>query len=97
LKLGFNHAQARTFYVSQLSGGLRNDTTDDLLENRQRWRLADVRLEEYCFVVLSRLVNALEEQVGQQLIRHSLIRIVSMQGAGPPQIPWKRELLCILD
>ena len=55
--------QARTFYVAGLSGGLRNDTNDEMLEMRQRWRLADVRLEEYCFVVLSRVINGLEEQV----------------------------------
>ena len=58
------HLQARTFFVSRLSAGLRNDTDDGMLEMRQRWRLADVRLEEYCFVVLSRVINALEEQVG---------------------------------
>ena len=57
------HLQARTFFVSRLSAGLRTDTNDDMLEMRQRWRLADVRLEEYCFVVLSRVINALEEQV----------------------------------
>ena len=55
--------QVRTFYVAGLAGGLRNDTHDEMLERRQRWRLADVRLEEYCFVVLSRVINAIEEQV----------------------------------
>jgi phosphoglucan, water dikinase len=29
---------------------------------RQRWRLAEVRCEDYAFVLLSRLINALEEQ-----------------------------------
>ena len=56
-------SQARTFYVAGLSAGLRNDTSDEMLEMRQKWRLADVRLEEYCFVVLSRVINSLEEQV----------------------------------
>ena len=64
--------QARTFFVSRLSAGLRNDTDDGMLEMRQRWRLADVRLEEYCFVVLSRVINALEEQVGGEGGRSSL-------------------------
>eukprot|EP00879_Flechtneria_rotunda_P003769 GHRR01004008.1.p1 GENE.GHRR01004008.1~~GHRR01004008.1.p1 ORF type:complete len:728 (+),score=269.14 GHRR01004008.1:2494-4677(+) len=31
---------------------------------RQRWRLAEIRAEDYAFVLLSRLVNALEEKGG---------------------------------
>ena len=63
----FPSSQARTFYVAGLSAGLRNDTSDEMLEMRQKWRLADVRLEEYCFVVLSRVINSLEEQVGMKI------------------------------
>lgn len=57
--------QVRTFYAAGLSAGLRTDVRDDALEMRQRWRLSEIRLEEYCFVVLSRIVNVLEEQVGE--------------------------------
>jgi phosphoglucan,water dikinase len=44
--------------------GLRNDAPDAALAMRQRWRLAEVRAEDYAFVLLSRLDNALEQQVG---------------------------------
>ena len=55
--------QARSFYSAGLVAGLRNDVTDEVLAMRQRWRLADIRLEEYAFVVLSRIIGQLEEQV----------------------------------
>ncbi|KAG2437888.1 hypothetical protein HXX76_005505 [Chlamydomonas incerta] len=54
--------QARSFYSAGLVAGLRNDVTDEVLSMRQRWRLADIRLEEYAFVVLSRIIGQLEEQ-----------------------------------
>ncbi|GIL64105.1 hypothetical protein Vafri_18076 [Volvox africanus] len=54
--------QARSFYAAGLVAGLRNDVTDEILSMRQRWRLADIRLEEYSFVVLSRIIGLLEEQ-----------------------------------
>ncbi|KAG2494284.1 hypothetical protein HYH03_007637 [Edaphochlamys debaryana] len=53
--------QARSFYAHGLVAGLRNDVTDEMLSMRQRWRLADIRLEEYAFVVLSRIIGTLEE------------------------------------
>lgn len=34
---------------------------------RQKWRLAEVKAEEYAFVLLSRLINAVEEQVSFHL------------------------------
>lgn len=43
--------------------GLRNDAPDAALAMRQQWRLAEVRCEDYAFVLLSRLVNAVEQQV----------------------------------
>lgn len=43
--------------------GLRNDAPDAALAMRQQWRLAEVRCEDYAFVLLSRLVNAIEQQV----------------------------------
>ncbi|PNH06514.1 Phosphoglucan, water dikinase, chloroplastic [Tetrabaena socialis] len=56
--------QARSFYAAGLVAGLRNDVTDEVLSMRQRWRLADIRLEEYCFVVLSRMIGVMEAQSG---------------------------------
>eukprot|EP00798_Chlamydomonas_sp_ICE-L_P026114 gene26114-11833_t len=61
-------SQARTLYVRGLSAGLRNDVTDDVLAQRQRWRLADIRLEEFNFVVLSRVINTLEAEGGAQML-----------------------------
>lgn len=60
--------QVRSFYVQGLSAGLRNDVTDVILNMRQRWRLSEIRLEEFNFVVLSRLINALEELGGAGLL-----------------------------
>ncbi|KAG1668382.1 hypothetical protein FOA52_004892 [Chlamydomonas sp. UWO 241] len=68
MALLFSATQVRTFYAAGLQAGLRNDIGDDVLEMRQRWRLCEVRLEEYCFVVLSRIVNVLEEQGGAQTL-----------------------------
>lgn len=43
--------------------GLRNDAPDAALAMRQRWRLAEVKCEDYAFVLLSRSINKLEEEV----------------------------------
>ncbi|KAF5826707.1 pyruvate phosphate dikinase, partial [Dunaliella salina] len=56
--------QARGFYMRGLSSGLRNDINDDALAMRQRWRLAEIRLEDYAFVVMSRIAGKLEEAGG---------------------------------
>lgn len=50
--------------IMGLSSGLRNDAPEGALSMRQRWRLAEVRSEDYFFVLLSRFMNALEGQVG---------------------------------
>jgi hypothetical protein len=44
---------------------------------RQRWRLAELRLEEYCFVVLSRIIGLLEEQVGRRARGAALWHVLS--------------------
>ncbi|GFR50578.1 hypothetical protein Agub_g12852 [Astrephomene gubernaculifera] len=54
--------QARSYFAAGLVAGLRNDVTEEVLALRQRWRLADIRLEEFAFVVLSRIAGLLEEQ-----------------------------------
>ena len=42
---------------------MRNDAPDGALAMRQRWRLAEVRAEDYAFVILARFLNLLNEQV----------------------------------
>ena len=64
--VGVMHALTgvRALLVSGLASGLRNDAPDSALAMRQRWRLGEVRCEDYFFVLLSRFSNAMEEQVG---------------------------------
>ncbi|KAL6527569.1 Phosphoglucan, water dikinase, chloroplastic [Orobanche gracilis] len=46
--------------VKGLESGLRNDASDSSIAMRQKWRLSEVGLEDYAFVLLSRFLNALE-------------------------------------
>lgn len=71
--------QTRGYFASGLSAGLRNDIGDDILAIRQRWRLAEIRIEEYIFVLLSRITNQLEKAVS---------------GAGLGHIPLTFSKLC---
>ena len=48
-----------------LASGLRNDASDTALAMRQKWRLTDARLEEWAFVLLSRVVGMLDAR-GEQ-------------------------------
>ncbi|KAL3634731.1 Phosphoglucan, water dikinase, chloroplastic [Castilleja foliolosa] len=43
-----------------LESGLRNDAPDSAIAMRQMWRLSEVGLEDYAFVLLSRFLNTLE-------------------------------------
>ena len=52
--------QVRSLIVAGLASGLRNDAPDSALIMRQRWRLADLRCEDYAFVLASRAANAVE-------------------------------------
>ncbi|KAI8466100.1 MAG: pyruvate phosphate dikinase [Monoraphidium minutum] len=54
----------RALLLRSLSSGLRNDAPDAALAMRQRYRLAELRCEEYLFVLMSRFINALEGQGG---------------------------------
>jgi hypothetical protein len=64
--MGVAHAGTtlRALLLRALSSGLRNDAPDAALAMRQRFRLAELRCEEYLFVLMSRFMNALEQQVG---------------------------------
>lgn len=46
--------------VKGLESGLRNDASDAAIAMRQKWRLCEIGLEDYSFVLLSRFVNALD-------------------------------------
>ncbi|XP_010546804.1 PREDICTED: phosphoglucan, water dikinase, chloroplastic isoform X2 [Tarenaya hassleriana] len=50
----------RDAIVKGLESGLRNDAPDAAIAMRQKWRLCEIGLEDYFFVLLSRFLNALE-------------------------------------
>lgn len=50
----------RALILKGLESGLRNDASDDAIAMRQKWRLAEIGLENYSFVLLSRFINTLE-------------------------------------
>ncbi|XP_021646035.2 phosphoglucan, water dikinase, chloroplastic isoform X2 [Hevea brasiliensis] len=54
----------RNIIVEGLESGLRNDAPDAAIAMRQKWRLCEIGLEDYSFVLLSRLLNALENVGG---------------------------------
>ena len=53
----------RAIVANGLSSGQRNDAPESAIAMRQRWRLAELRAEEYAFVLLSRLLTVLSTQV----------------------------------
>lgn len=58
----------RALLLGGLNSGLRNDAPDAALAMRQRWRLAEVKCEDYAFVLLSRCINKLEEEGGSSAL-----------------------------
>uniref|UniRef100_A0A0D6QW72 CBM20 domain-containing protein n=1 Tax=Araucaria cunninghamii TaxID=56994 RepID=A0A0D6QW72_ARACU len=54
----------RAMLVKGLESGLRNDASDTAIATRQKWRLSEIGLEDYSFVLLSRFVNVLESGGG---------------------------------
>ncbi|GMH08067.1 hypothetical protein Nepgr_009907 [Nepenthes gracilis] len=54
----------REVLVKGLESGLRNDAPDAAIAMRQKWRLCEIGLEDYSFVLLSRILNALESMGG---------------------------------
>ena len=53
----------RAVLADGLASGQRNDAPDTAIAMRQRWRLAELRAEEYAFVLLSRFISMLAGQV----------------------------------
>ncbi|XP_077226596.1 chloroplastidic phosphoglucan, water dikinase (ATGWD3) [Tasmannia lanceolata] len=61
-----------------LESGLRNDAPDAAIAMRQKWRLCEIGLEDYSFVLLSRYLNALEAMGGSSwLAQNSTSKNVS--------------------
>ncbi|XP_038701840.1 phosphoglucan, water dikinase, chloroplastic isoform X2 [Tripterygium wilfordii] len=56
----------REMIVRGLESGLRNDASDSAIAMRQKWRLCEIGLEDYLFVLLSRFLNGLEAIGGPQ-------------------------------
>ncbi|XP_010424348.1 PREDICTED: phosphoglucan, water dikinase, chloroplastic-like [Camelina sativa] len=57
-------ASLRELIIKELNSGLRNDAPDTAIAMRQKWRLCEIGLEDYFFVLLSRFLNALETMGG---------------------------------
>ncbi|KAL0746792.1 hypothetical protein Bca101_028794 [Brassica carinata] len=57
-------ASLRESIIKELNSGLRNDAPDAAIAMRQKWRLCEIGLEDYFFVLLSRYLNALESMGG---------------------------------
>lgn len=50
----------REIIAKGLESGLRNDAPDNAVAMRQKWRLCEIGLEEYSFILLSRFLNELD-------------------------------------
>jgi phosphoglucan,water dikinase len=58
----------RALLSGGLSAGLRNDAPDKALSMRQKWRLSEIRAEDYIFMLLSRFINSVEEKGGADFL-----------------------------
>ncbi|KAL7616018.1 hypothetical protein Lser_V15G02690 [Lactuca serriola] len=56
----------REIVTKGLESGIRNDAPDTAIAMRQKWRLVEIGLEDYAFVLMSRYLNALEAGGGAQ-------------------------------
>ncbi|XVE81191.1 hypothetical protein DITRI_Ditri15bG0043000 [Diplodiscus trichospermus] len=62
----------REIIVKGLESGLRNDAPDAAIAMRQKWRLCEIGLEDYSFVLLSRLLNTHEAMGGANWLADNL-------------------------
>ncbi|GMY32182.1 phosphoglucan, water dikinase, chloroplastic [Fagus crenata] len=62
----------RETIVKNLESGLRNDAPDTAIAMRQKWRLCEIGLEDYSFVILSRFLNVLEAVGGAHWLAKSV-------------------------
>ncbi|KAL5711600.1 phosphoglucan, water dikinase [Ranunculus cassubicifolius] len=62
----------RGVLVKGLESGLRNDAPDTAIAMRQKWRLCEIGLEDYSFVLLSRFLNALDALGGSSWLAQNV-------------------------
>ncbi|KRH36357.2 hypothetical protein GLYMA_10G298000v4 [Glycine max] len=62
----------RETIVKGLESGLRNDAPDSAIAMRQKWRLCEIGLEDYSFVLLSRFLNEFEVMGGAHRLAESI-------------------------
>ncbi|KAJ6814220.1 phosphoglucan, water dikinase, chloroplastic-like [Iris pallida] len=62
----------RSLIIKRLESGLRNDAPDTAIAMRQKWRLSEIGLEDYSFVLLSRYLNALEAAGGSSVLAQNV-------------------------
>ncbi|XP_068665304.1 phosphoglucan, water dikinase, chloroplastic isoform X2 [Aristolochia californica] len=62
--------ELREGILKGLQSGLRNDAPDTAIAMRQKWRLCEIGLEDYSFVLLSRILNAFEDMGGSSWLSH---------------------------
>ena len=55
--------ETAALHVMLCGAGLRNDAPDGSMAMRQRWRLAEIRAEDYAFVLFSSFLNHLDHKV----------------------------------
>ncbi|XP_043719227.1 phosphoglucan, water dikinase, chloroplastic-like [Telopea speciosissima] len=61
----------RAVLLKGLERGLQNDAPDTAIAMHQKWRLCEIGLEDYSFVLLSRFLNALEAMGGSSWLAQS--------------------------
>ncbi|XP_024534041.1 phosphoglucan, water dikinase, chloroplastic isoform X1 [Selaginella moellendorffii] len=62
----------RAVLLKGLESGLRNDASDDAIAMRQKWRLSEIGLEDYFFVLLSRFLNAMDSSGGAKSLSEEI-------------------------
>ncbi|KAJ4818910.1 hypothetical protein LUZ62_031476 [Rhynchospora pubera] len=62
----------RSAIAKGLESGIRNDAPDTAIAMRQKWRLCEIGLEDYSFVLLSQFLNAVESAGGSSWIAQSV-------------------------
>ncbi|XP_048131411.1 phosphoglucan, water dikinase, chloroplastic isoform X2 [Rhodamnia argentea] len=68
----------RELIVKGLESGIRNDAPDAAIATRQKWRLCEIGLEDYSFVLLSRFLNAVEASGGTSWLAENVARNMSI-------------------
>lgn len=78
MKTMISLSSLRSVLMKGLESGLRNDAPDTAIAMRQKWRLCEIGLEDYSFVLLSRYINALEALGGSASLAQGVARNTSI-------------------